>query len=72
MKLKKKDNQSVDTLILVRQRNKVTMEGVTKRKCVAETEVMTIKTASPGDASHKQPPNPDTYGRCQQSLLRGA
>ena len=44
MKLKKKDNQSVDTLILVRQRNKVTMEGVTKRKCGAETEVMTIMT----------------------------
>jgi hypothetical protein len=30
MKLKKKEDQSVDTLILLRRRNKVPMEGVTK------------------------------------------
>jgi hypothetical protein len=38
MKLKKKEDQSVDTLILLRRGNKVPMEGVTEKKCGAETE----------------------------------
>jgi hypothetical protein len=40
MKLKKED-QSVDTSILLRRGNKIPMEGVTK--CEAETEEMTIQ-----------------------------
>jgi hypothetical protein len=40
VKLKKED-QSVDTLILLRRGNKIPMEGVTK--CGAETEGMTIQ-----------------------------
>jgi hypothetical protein len=40
MKLKKED-QSVDTLILLRRGNKIPMEGVTDTKCGAETEGMT-------------------------------
>jgi hypothetical protein len=40
MKLKKKENQSVDILVLLRRGNKIPMEGVTK--CNAETEGMTI------------------------------
>ena len=43
MKLKKKDDQSVDTLILLRRRNKILMEGVTETKFGAETEVRTIQ-----------------------------
>jgi hypothetical protein len=39
MKLKKKEDQSVDTLILLRRGNKISMEGVTK--CELETEGMT-------------------------------
>jgi hypothetical protein len=43
MKLKKKEGQSVDTLILLRRGNKIPMEGVTEIKYGAETEGMTIQ-----------------------------
>jgi hypothetical protein len=43
MKFKKKEDQSVDTLILLRMGNKIPMEGVTETKFGAETEGMTIK-----------------------------
>ena len=43
MKLKKKEDQSVDTLILLRRGNKIPMEGVTETKFRAETEGMTIQ-----------------------------
>jgi hypothetical protein len=42
MKLKKKEDQCVVTSILLRRGNKTPMEGVTERKCGAETEGMTI------------------------------
>jgi hypothetical protein len=42
MKLKKED-QSVDTLILLRTGNKIPIEGVTETKFGAETEGMTIQ-----------------------------
>jgi hypothetical protein len=38
MKLKKKEDQSVDTLFLLRRGNKIPMEGVTETKFGAETE----------------------------------
>ena len=62
MKLKKKEDQSMDTLILLRRRNNTPMEGVTETKCGAETEGMNYypETAPPGDPSHIQSPNPDT------------
>jgi hypothetical protein len=40
MKLKKKEDQSVDTSILLRRENKIPMERVTETKCGAETEGM--------------------------------
>jgi hypothetical protein len=43
MKLKQKEDQSVDTSILLRRRNKLPMEGDTETKCEAETKVMTIQ-----------------------------
>jgi hypothetical protein len=43
MKLKKKEDQSVDTLLLLRMGNKMPMEGVTETKCGAETEGRTIQ-----------------------------
>jgi hypothetical protein len=43
MKLKNKEDQSVDTSDLLRRRNKIPMEGVTETKCEAETEGMTIQ-----------------------------
>ena len=43
MKLKKKEDQSVDTLILLRRGNKTPMEGVIETKCEAEIERITIQ-----------------------------
>ena len=43
MKLMKKEDQSVDTSILLKRGNKIPMEGVTETKCGAETEGMTIQ-----------------------------
>jgi hypothetical protein len=38
MKFKEKEDQSVDTSVLLRRGNKIPMEGVTETKCGAETE----------------------------------
>ena len=43
MKLKKKEDQSVDASFLFRRGNKICMEGDTETKCGAETEGMTIQ-----------------------------
>jgi hypothetical protein len=43
MKLKKKEDQSVDTFILLRRGYKLPMEGVTETKCEAEMEGTTIQ-----------------------------
>jgi hypothetical protein len=39
----KKEDQSVNTSILLRRENKIPMEGVTKTKFGAETDRMTIQ-----------------------------
>jgi hypothetical protein len=46
MKLKKKEDQSLDTSFLLRMGNKLPMEGVTKTKSRAETEERTIQRLS--------------------------
>jgi hypothetical protein len=46
MKLKKKEDQSVDTSFLLRMGNKVSMEGVTETKFRAKMEGKTIVLAS--------------------------
>jgi hypothetical protein len=38
MKVKKKEDQSVDISTLLRRGNKIPIEGVTETKCKAETE----------------------------------
>ena len=43
MKLKKKEDQSVDTSFLLRMDNKIPMEGVTETKFRAETDERTIQ-----------------------------
>jgi hypothetical protein len=43
MKLKKKEDQSVYTLMLLRKGNKIPMGGVTETKCGAGTEGITIQ-----------------------------
>ena len=42
-KLKKKEDQSVDTLVLLRMENKMSMGGDTETKCGAETEGKAIQ-----------------------------
>jgi hypothetical protein len=43
MKLKKKEDQSVDTLILLSKGNKIPMGAETETKCGTEAEGMTIQ-----------------------------
>jgi hypothetical protein len=43
MKLKKKEDQSVDTSFLLRMGNKIPMKGITETKSRAETEGRTIQ-----------------------------
>jgi hypothetical protein len=38
MKLKKKEDYSVDSSVLLKRGNKILIEGVTETKCEAETE----------------------------------
>jgi hypothetical protein len=52
MILKKKEDQSVDSSILLRRGNKIFVGGDTETKCGAETEGKSIETAPPGDPSH--------------------
>jgi hypothetical protein len=46
MKLKKKEDQSVDTSFLLRMGNKILMEGVTETKFGAEMKGWTIQRLS--------------------------
>jgi hypothetical protein len=72
MKLKKNEDQSVDTSFLLRMGNKIPMEGVTETKTGATMEGRTIqRLRHPGDPSHKQPPNPDTIAYASKILLTG-
>jgi hypothetical protein len=43
MKLKKKEDQNVDSSFLLRMGNKIPMEGVTERKFGVDTEGRTIQ-----------------------------
>jgi hypothetical protein len=70
MKLKKKEDQSVNTSVLLRRGNKIPMGGDTETKCGAEMDHP--ETVQPADPSHIQPPNPDTIVDANKSLLTEA
>jgi hypothetical protein len=57
MKLKKKEDQSVDTSFLLRMGDKIPMEGVIETKFRAEMEGRIIQRLPDPDPSHIQPPN---------------
>ena len=61
--------QSMDTLVLLRRGDKIPTEGDTETNCEAETEE---KTAPSGDPSHIQLQNPDTIMDANKCLLTGA
>ena len=71
MKLKKKEDHSVDTLILLRKEIKISIGGDTETKFVGETEGYP-ETVPPGDPSHIQLPNPGTIVDANKCLLTGA
>jgi hypothetical protein len=66
MKLKKKEDQSVDASVL-RRGNKILKEGNMETKCRAETEGKAIQRLP-----HIQFPNPDTIEHAKKCLLAGA
>jgi hypothetical protein len=68
MNLKKKEDQSVDTLILLRRGNKIPMEGVTETKFGAETEGMTMQRLPHLGIHPTSNHQTETLGRCQQVL----
>ena len=73
MKLKKKEDQRVDTSILLRGGNKIPMEGVTETKFRAETEGMAIqKLPHLGIHPINNPPDPDIISDASKILLTGA
>ena len=72
MKLKKKEDQSVDTSSLLRMGNKIPMEGVTETNFVAETKAWAIqRLPHPGGPSHNQPSNADTIAYASKVLMKG-
>ena len=72
MKLKKKKDQSVDTLLLLRMGNKI-QKGRSYRDKVQSWDGRKDhpETALPGDPSHIQPSNPDTIAYARKILLTG-
>jgi hypothetical protein len=72
MKLKKKEAQSIGTLVLPRRGNKTLMGANMKTKRGAETEGKAIhRLPHLGNPSYIQSPNPDTIVDAKKCLLTG-
>jgi hypothetical protein len=69
MKFKKKEDQSVDTVLLLKRGNKIPMEGVTETKCGAETAGMTIQRLPHLWIHHIHSLNSDTFVYANKGLL---
>ena len=70
-KLKKKEDRSMDTLVLLRRGNKIPMEGDTETKCGKKTEGKTIPRLTHWGSIPSADTKPRHYYRCQQ-VLTGA
>jgi hypothetical protein len=68
MKLKMKEDQSVDTLFLLRRGNKIPMEQVTETKFRAVTEERTIQRLPNWGSISYTTTKPRQYCTCQQDL----
>jgi hypothetical protein len=66
MKLKKKEDQSVDPTFLLRMGNKIHLEGVTESKLVAKPEGRTMKRLPHSGIHPINNHQTQTLGRCQQ------
>jgi hypothetical protein len=70
VKLKKKKNQSVDTLVLLRRGNKIPIRGDTK--CGAETEVKAIQRLLYLGTHHMYSYQNQTLLGCQKVFADGS
>jgi hypothetical protein len=71
-KMKKKEDQRVDTSLLLRIGNKLPMEGVTETKFGAKIKGWTIhRLPHPGIHPIISPPNSDTIAYASKILLKG-
>jgi hypothetical protein len=68
MKFKKKEDQSMDTSVLLRRGNKIPMGGGTETKCGAETEGKTIQRLPHLGCIPCTVTKPRYYCGCQQVL----
>jgi hypothetical protein len=68
MKLKKKEDQSLDTTLLLRMENKIPMEGVTETKVGAETKGKTIQRLPDPEIHPYTTTKPRHYCICQQDF----
>ena len=71
MKLKKKEDQSVDTSFLFRMGNKIPMEGATETVWSWDGRKDHVEIAPSGDPYHNQPPNVETIAYDRKILLTG-
>ena len=69
MKLKKNEDQSVDTVPLLRIGNKTPMEGDKVWSC--DKRMDHLETAISRDSPHNQLPNTDTIAYTSKILLKG-
>ena len=65
-KLKKKEDQSVDTLFLLRMRNKIPVEGVTETKAGAKMKEWTVQRLPYLGIHPINNYQTQSLGRCQQ------
>jgi hypothetical protein len=72
MKLKKKEDQSMDTSVLLRRGNKIPMGGHTEKVWSRDWRNDHPETVPLGDPFHIQSPNPDTIVDANKCLLTGA
>jgi hypothetical protein len=70
-KIKKKEDQRVDTSFLPRIENKIQMEGVAETKFGAKTKWWAPRDCPTQDPSHNQPPKADTLAYASNILLKG-
>ena len=68
MKLKKKEDQSMDATVILRRGNNIPMGVDTETKCGAETEVKVIQRLSNLGIPPYTITKPRHYGGCQEVL----
>jgi hypothetical protein len=71
MKLKKKEDQNVDTVPLLRIGKKTPMEGVTETKFGAVQKDGPSRDSISRDPPHNQHPNTDSIAYTSKILLKG-